>query len=230
VTAFSRQPGLGSRLHLAKSGDLIIVTYNEAVGRERWNYQRKFRLVKNRFLLSLLTWHSRDLVTPGDRFDCRIDLDAGKALVNGQVAAFTADPELLPLNDLTDQTLGRPHELCRHAADGSIYVPLTVQQMFQAFRPRIEQNLRPGVRLSEIEIHTGDLNGDGLDDAVVSFAQVSRKNPQLVLKREAALYLRTGTRMRVSGAWPETFCGTKITGIAGGQVLTRSVSCNAESQ
>lgn len=229
VTDFSSLAEAGSRLHLAKSGDLIIVTYNEAVGRERWNYQRKFSFGKDGFALSLLTYRSRDLFKTDDRYDCRIDFATGKGTIDGKQVALAADPTLLTLKDLSDAALGRPFDLCQDTAAGKTAVSFAVHQMFQAYRPNIEKALPPGVILAQVTLHTGDLNSDGLEDAVVSFAQVSAKHPDLVFKREAAIYINDRGTMRIDGALPETSCNTKVTGIAAGKILTEQVSCGGES-
>lgn len=225
VTRLSSQAGAGSRLHLARSGDLIIVTYNEAFGRERWNYQRKFSFVGDEFVLSQVTWQSRDNLNPTDRYECRLLIDQQRALINGKRYEIPSYLIGLTLREVPASSLGSPHELCRNIASGKMQTSLLAFRLFQGYRSRLAKALGSGRQIADVEVHSGDLNNDGLSDAVVSFALTDKNLPAKVYRREAAIYQNNGENLKVIGAFPDTDCQNKVSGITGGKIVTERVTC-----
>ena len=54
---------------------------------------------------------------------------------------------------------------------------------------------------------TGDINGDGKADCIVSFIMYSQDGGNAHIGSGSAIYLNTGVRMKVVGAFPEfNFC------------------------
>ena len=54
---------------------------------------------------------------------------------------------------------------------------------------------------------TGDINGDGKEDCIVSFVMTSKNGGNALIGHGSAIYLNTGVSMKVVGAFPEfKFC------------------------
>ena len=54
---------------------------------------------------------------------------------------------------------------------------------------------------------TGDINGDGKEDCIVSFVMTSQSGGNALIGSGSAIYLNTGVNMKVAGAFPTfNFC------------------------
>jgi hypothetical protein len=61
--------------------------------------------------------------------------------------------------------------------------------------------------VDEPVVLTGDINGDGKDDCIISFVITSKTGGNLIIGHETAVYLNTGKGMKVAGAFPKfDFC------------------------
>lgn len=77
--------------------------------------------------------------------------------------------------------------------------------LFNKYKPVIESKNKAIV--DEPTVITGDINGDGKEDCIVSFVMTSRDGGNAIIGRESAVYLNMGTRMKVAGAFPRlSFC------------------------
>jgi len=74
-------------------------------------------------------------------------------------------------------------------------------KLFNAYKPVIEKN--GDIVVSNTHIITGDINGDGKEDCIVSFERYAKGavNP---VSREYAIYLNMGSKMKVAGSFPPT--------------------------
>ena len=77
--------------------------------------------------------------------------------------------------------------------------------LFNKYKPVIER--RNNAIVDNPAAIVGDINGDGKDDCIVSFVMTSRNGGNAIIGHESAIYLNTGKRMKVAGAFPSyTFC------------------------
>jgi len=54
---------------------------------------------------------------------------------------------------------------------------------------------------------TGDINGDQKEDCIIFFVLTPKEGGNLIMDRQAAIYLNTGSGMKVAGAFPSLdFC------------------------
>ncbi len=74
-------------------------------------------------------------------------------------------------------------------------------KLFNEYKPVIERK-DDAVVDNPVAI-TGDINGDGKEDCIVSFVLVGKDGGNAVLGGGHAIYLNTGTRMKVAGSFPE---------------------------
>ena len=49
---------------------------------------------------------------------------------------------------------------------------------------------------------TGDINNDSLPDCIIYFVMTSKSGGNAIIGREAAIYINTGKKMKVVGAFP----------------------------
>jgi hypothetical protein len=55
----------------------------------------------------------------------------------------------------------------------------------------------------------GDINNDSLEDCIIFFVMTSKEGGNALVGQEAAIYINTGRKMKVVGAFPEfDFCYT----------------------
>lgn len=79
------------------------------------------------------------------------------------------------------------------------------KKQFEVYRPTIEQKEQASV--DGAQAYTGDLNGDGLMDCILYFVLTPMGGGNAVVGRKAAVYLNTGSAMKVDGAFPDlSFC------------------------
>ncbi|OQP59430.1 hypothetical protein A3860_37885 [Niastella vici] len=80
-------------------------------------------------------------------------------------------------------------------------------KLFNKYKPVIEKKNNAVVD-NPIAI-VGDINGDGKEDCIVSFVMTSKNGGNAIVGHESAIYLNSGTRMKVTGAFPAfNFCYT----------------------
>jgi hypothetical protein len=78
-------------------------------------------------------------------------------------------------------------------------------KLFNKYKPVIEKK-NDAVVDNAVAI-TGDINGDGKEDCIVSFVLVGKDGGNALLGDGSAIYLNTGVGMKVAGAFPEfKFC------------------------
>ncbi len=79
--------------------------------------------------------------------------------------------------------------------------------LFNKYRPVIERKNNAVVQ-NPIAI-AGDINGDGKEDCIISFVMTSKDGGNAIIGHESAIYLNTGTSVKVAGAFPQfNFCYT----------------------
>jgi hypothetical protein len=74
-------------------------------------------------------------------------------------------------------------------------------KLFNKYKPVIEK--RHEAFVDNAVAITGDINGDGKEDCIVSFVLVGKDGGNALLGDGSAIYLNTGTGMKVVGAFPE---------------------------
>lgn len=79
------------------------------------------------------------------------------------------------------------------------------QRLFEKYRPTIEK--KNGAVVQPPTAVTGDINGDGLKDCLLHFVLTPKEGGNLIVDSQTAVYLNTGTGMKVAGAFPRVnFC------------------------
>lgn len=77
--------------------------------------------------------------------------------------------------------------------------------LFNKYKPVIER--KNNAIVDNPAAIVGDINGDGKDDCIISFVMTSKDGGNAIIGHEAAIYLNTGTSMKVTGAFPKIdFC------------------------
>lgn len=80
-------------------------------------------------------------------------------------------------------------------------------KLFNKYKPVIEK--KNNAVVENPRIISGDINGDGKEDCIVSFVMTSRNSGNAIVGHESAIYLNSGIRMKVVGAFPAfNFCYT----------------------
>jgi hypothetical protein len=78
-------------------------------------------------------------------------------------------------------------------------------RLFNKYKPVIER--KNNAIVDKPVVVEGDINGDGKNDCIISFVMTSRDGSNAVIGHECAIYLNTGTKMKVVGAFPDFhFC------------------------
>lgn len=78
-------------------------------------------------------------------------------------------------------------------------------KLFYKYKPVIEKK-NDAIVDNTVAI-TGDINGDGKEDCIVSFVLVGKDGGNALLGDGSAIYINTGTGMKVTGAFPAVdFC------------------------
>ena len=55
----------------------------------------------------------------------------------------------------------------------------------------------------------GDINGDGQEDCIISYVMTSKAGGNAIVGHDAAIYVNTGTSMKMTGSFPSfNFCYT----------------------
>jgi hypothetical protein len=92
-------------------------------------------------------------------------------------------------------------------AQNSISPSKEALRLFNEYKPVIEKNNNAIV--DEPKIITGDINNDGLEDCIIFFVMTSKNGGNAIIGQDAAIYINTGKRMKVVGAFPKfDFCYT----------------------
>jgi hypothetical protein len=80
-------------------------------------------------------------------------------------------------------------------------------KLFNKYKSVIEK--KNNAFVENPRIISGDINGDGKEDCIVSFVMTSRNSGNAIIGHESAIYLNSGIRMKVVGAFPAfNFCYT----------------------
>jgi len=74
-------------------------------------------------------------------------------------------------------------------------------KLFNKYKPVIEKRHEAIVEPSDPI--SGDINGDGKEDCIISFIMYSQHGGNAHIGAGSAIYLNTGTGMKVVGAFPE---------------------------
>jgi hypothetical protein len=78
-------------------------------------------------------------------------------------------------------------------------------KLFNKYKPVIERKNEAIVDTPDAI--TGDINGDGREDCIVSFVMTSKNGGNALIGHGSAIYLNTGASMKIVGAFPEfKFC------------------------
>jgi hypothetical protein len=72
--------------------------------------------------------------------------------------------------------------------------------LFNKYKPVIEK--KNNAIVDDPKVTTGDINGDGKDDCIISFVMTSKDGGNAIIGADAAIYLNTGTDMKVVGTFP----------------------------
>jgi hypothetical protein len=72
---------------------------------------------------------------------------------------------------------------------------------------------------------TGDINNDGKEDCIVSFVLYSKDGGNAITGHGSAIYLNTGTAMKVVGAFPEFHFCYVLDGIQNQVIYGREYEC-----
>lgn len=77
--------------------------------------------------------------------------------------------------------------------------------LFNKYKPVIEEKNNAIVD-NPTPIY-GDINGDGKEDCIISYVLISKDGGNAIIGHEAAIYMNTGTAMKMTGNFPSfKFC------------------------
>ncbi len=96
-------------------------------------------------------------------------------------------------------------------------------RQFEAYKPTIER--KESAVVDNPKAITGDLNGDGRVDCIVFFVMTPQGGGNAIIDRQAAVYLNTGTAMKVDGAFPELRECYAVDRISGGRIYLSYYEC-----
>ncbi len=96
------------------------------------------------------------------------------------------------------------------------------KKLFEQYKPVIERKEQAVV--DEPKAITGDLNGDGLADCILYFVLTPKDGGNMIVDRQAAVYLNTGHGMKVAGAFPDLGCYV-VDRVAGGIIYVSMYEC-----
>ncbi|SRR5258706_1145642 len=78
-------------------------------------------------------------------------------------------------------------------------------RLFNKYKPTIEKN--NDAIVDKPKIIPGDINNDSLEDCIIFFVMTSRQGGNVIVGQEAAVYINTGKKMKIVGAFPKfDFC------------------------
>lgn len=78
-------------------------------------------------------------------------------------------------------------------------------KLFNSYKPIIEKHNNAIV--DDPIVLVGDINGDNQSDCIISFIITSKDGGNAIIGHESAIYINTGTGMKVVGAFPKfDFC------------------------
>ncbi len=98
--------------------------------------------------------------------------------------------------------------------------------LFNAYVPKIEKT-NPGQIVDGVQAVSGDIDGDGLDDAIVSFVLLEKAGGNAVVGGGKAIYLQKHGGMKVVGQFPEEPCGMRVDKIIDGKIKVQGFECMA---
>lgn len=99
--------------------------------------------------------------------------------------------------------------------------------LFNAYVPKIEK-AHPGQIVDGIQTVSGDLDGDGYEDVIVSFVTVEKGGGNAFTGGGKAIYLqKLGGVMKVVGKFPDEPCGMHVEKIVDGKIRVQGIECMA---
>ena len=99
--------------------------------------------------------------------------------------------------------------------------------LFNAYVPKIEKK-HPGQIVDGVQTVSGDLNGDGHDDVIVSFVMLEKSGGNAIVGGGKAIYLQKKDGvMKVVGEFPDEPCGMRVEKIVDGKIKVQGVECMA---
>lgn len=96
-------------------------------------------------------------------------------------------------------------------------------RQFNTYKPTIER--KENAIVDEPTAIIGDLNGDGRRDCIIFFVMTPKGGGNAIVGRQAAVYLNTGTGMKVDGAFPDLSECYTVERIAAGQIFLDYYEC-----
>jgi hypothetical protein len=94
---------------------------------------------------------------------------------------------------------------------------------FQAYKPTIERT--EGATVDNPQAFVGDLNGDGRADCIVFFVMTPKGGGNAIVGRKAAVYMNTGSGMKVDGAFPDMQECYAVDRVSGGRIYLSYYEC-----
>jgi hypothetical protein len=80
-------------------------------------------------------------------------------------------------------------------------------KLFNKYKPVIER--KNNAIVDEPVVIEGDINSDGKNDCIISFVMTAQNGGRAIIGHGSAIYLNTGTGVKVVGAFPDfPFCYT----------------------
>lgn len=99
--------------------------------------------------------------------------------------------------------------------------------LFNAYLPKIEKR-HPGEVVDGVQTVSGDLDGDGYDDVIVSFVMLQKSGGNAIVGGGKAIYLqKKGGVMKVVGEFPDEPCGMHVEKIVDGKIHVQGLECMA---
>jgi len=96
-------------------------------------------------------------------------------------------------------------------------------RQFNAYKPTIERT--ENAVADNPQAFVGDLNGDGRADCIVFFVMTPKGGGNAIIDRKAAVYINTGSSMKVDGAFPDLQECYAVDRIAGGRIYMSYYEC-----
>jgi len=96
-------------------------------------------------------------------------------------------------------------------------------KLFNSYKPTIEKS--NDAIVDEPHAITGDLNGDGKEDCIISFVMTPKSGGNIIVGRDAAIYINKGNRMKVIGSFNLDIC-YKVEKIANLIIYVNEYECS----
>ncbi|HWK02433.1 MAG TPA: hypothetical protein VNS58_02300 [Puia sp.] len=96
-------------------------------------------------------------------------------------------------------------------------------KLFNSYKPSIEKHNNAIV--DDPVVIEGDINGDNQSDCIISFIMTSKSGGNAYVGHECAIYLNTGTGMKVVGAFPKFYFCYSLEQIKDQVIYGREYEC-----